>query len=120
MFHVLAGPLAPSYLDTVQPPPTGLKIDRSMDIFFPPGAPLRRGGVFAQAAGPGGGVVSRGETWGPASSFRYAPLLDPTYLHWVGYAKKGGLYYPICNVCEWRDGWAGYILVCFYCVREGR
>ena len=65
-----------------------------MDIFFPPGAPLRRGGVFAQAAGPGGGVVSRGETWGPASSFRYAPLLDPTYLHWVGYAKKGGLRRP--------------------------
>ena len=42
----------------------------------------------------GRGVVSRGETWGPASSFRYAPLLDPTYLHWVGYAKKGGSRRP--------------------------
>ena len=38
----------------------------------------------------GGEVVSRGETWAPASSFRCAPLLDPTYLPCVGYANKGG------------------------------
>ena len=62
--------------------------------------------MFALKAAQAGGalVCRRGETWGPASSFRYAPLLDPTYLHWVGYAKKGGLpYFTVFAMCYWTE-----------------
>ena len=81
-----------------------------MAMFFPPGAPLRRGGVFAQAAGPGGGVVDAGETWGPGRSLR---SLHPTYLLLSCYAKMAGaegiiytIYTPFklgtrLGICKW-------------------
>lgn len=59
-----------------------------------------------------GGVVSRGETLGPA---RHSYLvLDRTYLLCVGYAKKGGLRRPRDSMAGGaserdtggRDGWS--------------
>ena len=54
--------------------------------------PLCAGGRwFALKAARAGGalVCRRGETRGPASSFRYASLLDPTFLCFVATQKKG-------------------------------
>ena len=49
--------------------------------FFPPEAPLRRGGVFPSRPGRPrcGALIWRGETWGPAIALVPRPI-DPTYL----------------------------------------
>ena len=52
--------------------------------------PLCAGEAFSGSLRSRGGVVSRGETWGPGSASSQAPRLHPTYLHCVGRAKKGG------------------------------
>ena len=52
--------------------------------------PLCAGEAFSGSLRSRGGVVSRGETWGPGSASSQAPRLHPTYLHCVGCAKKGG------------------------------
>ena len=54
-----------------------------MGWVFPPGAPLRRGGVYPLKAGGAKllrCVIWRGETWGPGSASSQAPRLHPTYL----------------------------------------
>ena len=40
--------------------PSYVEAERDRDRLFPPGAPLRRGGVFARAAGPGGARNCKG------------------------------------------------------------
>ena len=76
-----------SLCKTLRPPRAEHLRGRTARSQFPPEAPLRRGGVFAQAAGPGGGVVDAGETWGPGRSLR---SLHPTYLLLSCYAKVAG------------------------------
>ena len=60
---------------------SSLRLD-SMGLVFPPGAPLRRGGVYPLKAGGAelrASYMARRDVW-PRSFRRYALVVDPTYL----------------------------------------